>query len=517
MTSRTPPAFAAGLVILLAGAALTACTGASGEAPAAASSGTAVLPDSATQRLLANVPSRAVAPTPEMRLAEGLLPPTNRWFSGLVFGAEPQPVFPFPLSFAQTASGFTAGLPTPAPSANTILGAVGPGLDVDLGATSALVSAYDEVSVTVEHRSGDTVLGHTTIAEGSPLVSYRADTAQTVRLSAPVTATGDGSGTVRVGSQEWVLSTTSGTVSGTSVDLSEGGSLVLLPLPEGTTDAQREALTSAAGSPLTAVTTSYRRTGDAQRTRLTYRTQAGGASLVVPLPHQGAAAAKGCSGLTYSTVYGTVPLCAARTLSFDTPTVPPASALDLSGLPEDEKAELGQQLKVDVSTSPTFAADTYFGGKTLYRAAMLLQLARELGDTESAATLTTALTDQLDKWTDPAGCTTRDQECFVYDPDLKTMVGLATSFGSEEGNDHHFHYGYFLYAAGVVAQDDPKLAKRWAPVLDLLAADIASRPGKGTSTAFPTTRVFDPYFSHSWASGYSPSRTGTTRNLPPRP
>ena len=33
------------------------------------------------------------------RLGEGLVPPTNKWFSGLVFGDTAQPVFPLPLSF----------------------------------------------------------------------------------------------------------------------------------------------------------------------------------------------------------------------------------------------------------------------------------------------------------------------------------------------------------------------------------------------------------------------------------
>ena len=41
------------------------------------------------------------------------------------------------------------------------------------------------------------------------------------------------------------------------------------------------------------------------------------------------------------------------------------------------------------------------------------------------------------------------------------MVGLTPSFGSEEFNDHHFHYGYFLSAAGLLGADDPALATRW--------------------------------------------------------
>jgi endo-1,3(4)-beta-glucanase len=187
---------------------------------------------------------------------------------------------------------------------------------------------------------------------------------------------------------------------------------------------------------------------------------------------------------------------------------PPAASLDLGSLTDEQKTAVGEQLTKDVAALPTFAADTYFGGKSLYRASMLWQLAVQLGDDDSAATLKKDIVDELDLWTDPAGCETRDQECFVYDPAVKGVVGKAVSFGSEEFNDHYFHYGYFLYAAGVMAADDPELAERWQPVMDLLAADIASGAQNGS---FPDRRAFDPYWSHSWASGYSPFADGNNQ------
>ncbi len=61
------------------------------------------------------------------------------------------------------------------------------------------------------------------------------------------------------------------------------------------------------------------------------------------------------------------------------------------------------------------------------------------------------LTAELTKWTDPQGCAERAAFCFVYDEQGKGIVGLTPSFGSDEYNDHHFHYGYFLYAAGILA------------------------------------------------------------------
>ena len=42
---------------------------------------------------LAGLTQKNVAKISPTRLAEGLVPPTNRWFTGLVFGDKPQPVF----------------------------------------------------------------------------------------------------------------------------------------------------------------------------------------------------------------------------------------------------------------------------------------------------------------------------------------------------------------------------------------------------------------------------------------
>jgi endoglucanase Acf2 len=66
-------------------------------------------------------------------------------------------------------------------------------------------------------------------------------------------------------------------------------------------------------------------------------------------------------------------------------------------------------------------------------------------------------------------------------------------------NDHHFHYGYHIYAAAVVAHFDPKWGRKyWEQVL-LLVRDIAN-PSKEDS-AFPLFRHKDWYQGSSWASG----------------
>jgi endo-1,3(4)-beta-glucanase len=228
------------------------------------------------------------------------------------------------------------------------------------------------------------------------------------------------------------------------------------------------------------------------------------------MPHQQQDRGTGatCDLGTYPSVYGTMELCSGKELSWSAPLSQPTSALNLDDLSDDERESLTTQVARDIESLPPFPADTYFGGKALYRTAMLLQLAEQLGAEQPAAQVKSALLAELRKWTEPKGCEERDAFCFVYDDSGKGIVGLTPSFGSDEYNDHHFHYGYFLYAAGVAAENDPALAEELAPVMNLVAADIGS---SGENGAFPDRRAFDAYASHSWASGTSPFADGNNQ------
>jgi endo-1,3(4)-beta-glucanase len=478
--------------------------GTGGGATGAANS--AVFPASQIDPMVAAMTKKTLKDLKAKRLADGLLPPTNRWFSGLVFGDEAQPVFPLPLTFGLTNTGFALGLPTVTAAEKTITGGYKPDLKVDVGAGSAQVSAYDTLTVTVDSRDGSgTVLGQTTIGEGSPFVRYAAQQAQTIQLNLPFTASGD-FWTVQAGDTSYALVVTDGTVDGQAVQLSKGGAAVFFPVPA---DGSAEALAKLAPNALTGGSLSYELSGDTVTTTLTYQAKGGTAFATMPHQHKTLSAASGNHGLgTYPSIYGTLHVYAGNDLSYTAPLSAPTSSLDVDSLSGAEKKTLADQVTKDIAGTPAFPADTYFGGKALYRAAMLWQLATQLDLSGPANDIKTKLTDTLGKWTDPTGATKRDAFCFVYDEKNKGVVGLTPSFGSDEYNDHHFHYGYFLYAAGVLTQDDPDLAKQYAPVMDLLAADIASSADNGK---FPNRRVFDAYAGHSWASGTSPFADGNNQ------
>jgi len=470
------------------------------EATSPAATSGVVLGDAVVAPLLDGIVQRTPKELPTARLADGLVPPTNRWYSGLVFGDQPQPVFPLPLSFALTADGFGFGLPKVTATADTIAGGYVGDVTVGVGADRAVVSSDDPSVVVVDNFDDDgSLIGRTTLAQGSPFVSWAAERPTTLTLPAGFEPAGDNLFVATIGGVRYALATSDATVSQTSVEVAEDGSVVFWPVPEGREPAEL----AERARPATGSSVSYQVDDDTVTTTLGYATE--GESAIARLPHQRSDQA--CDLGSYPSSYGTLELCAGSELTWQAPRTPARTALDLSGVAGEDRDRLVSALDDDLAALPDLPADTYFGGKALQRTAMLLMVADQLGLEDQAGRLASVLDEALTRWTDPQGCAERDAFCFVYDPEGKGVVGLTPSFGSDEYNDHHFHYGYFLYAAAVMAAHDPSVVERYAPVVDLLAADIASAGGSN----FPDRRAFDVYASHSWASGTAPFADGNNQ------
>jgi endo-1,3(4)-beta-glucanase len=80
-------------------------------------------------------------------------------------------------------------------------------------------------------------------------------------------------------------------------------------------------------------------------------------------------------------------------------------------------------------------------------------------------------------------------------------------YGATYYNDHHFHYGYFVYAASVIAHMDPSWLtqgtnKAW---VNSLVRDYANSV---KDKYLPFSRMFDWWHGHSWAAGLFESADG---------
>ncbi|KAF2479242.1 glycosyl hydrolase family 81-domain-containing protein [Neohortaea acidophila] len=160
----------------------------------------------------------------------------------------------------------------------------------------------------------------------------------------------------------------------------------------------------------------------------------------------------------------------------------------------------------------TNTGSMYYDGKALAKFAAIVYVLHELADND-----TLALTGLVELQTAFELHVNNNQTYpLVYDTCRGGAVSISTylngnsgdDFGNTYYNDHHFHYGYFLYAAAVVGYINPSWLqegtnKAW---VDMLARDYAN--SITDDSYFPFSRMFDWYNGHSWAEGLFESADG---------
>jgi endoglucanase Acf2 len=452
---------------------------------------------------VSQLPKRAPA-TPTLELAPGLLPPTNKWFSSLAFSTQNLPIYPYPLSFEPSSSGFSFGVPPVVDSTNAIFGTHNPDVVVSIsGASKHEVDQYDDLSVQMasQARSG-TTLAQTRITHGSPYIFMRFKARmQTVAISTQgmikpyYGSSGQGYEITLGGIVYGVWSQSGLSASGPSLtyDAKPGSTLALFAIAQ---NGSAQTFFTDAAHTITGTSVTYQSTPAKLTTEYNYHTS-GGATLFASLPtmHLDGRPLSG----TYATILGTQQLYQG-TVFTDSSAAPqmPSSELGLSKITAAQHTKLIQDLNTDSSNLTFTQVDSYSGGKELYRAAQLLQIAEQLKQTNVANSIKSKLDARLSEWLDPTGSQKRNNLYFYYDTVYKGVVGDEASYGSDQFNDHQFHYGYFIYAAAILGTYDPGFLQAHTDEVNTLVADIAS---PATTLYFPKLRVFDAYVGHSWASG----------------
>jgi endo-1,3(4)-beta-glucanase len=170
------------------------------------------------------------------------------------------------------------------------------------------------------------------------------------------------------------------------------------------------------------------------------------------------------------------------------------------------------------------AGDTYFSGKLLARLARILIIADEMGlsHTSDFNNAVVHLREATEIWLNGSA-----QSVFLYDqswrgvimcgcnyawdeekklgycankfPDCPALSDMGQNFGAGFYNDHHYHFGYHIYAAAVVSKFDANWGRKFHERVLLLVRDIANP--SNDDPYFPTWRHKDWYLGFSWASG----------------
>lgn len=175
----------------------------------------------------------------------------------------------------------------------------------------------------------------------------------------------------------------------------------------------------------------------------------------------------------------------------------PSSGNLAAGNPADFDEETVRQLIKGYAERGTFGADTYWGGKGLTQMALNMTFAREMGYDDLYELSKKKLRERLEDWfTYTPG---EPDSFFAYYPRLGGMLGFEVSYDSDSFNDHHFHYGYFLYAAALLCLEDREFAEGYGELLTMIAKDYANYDRN--DKRFPFLRTLDPWAGHSYAGG----------------
>ncbi|MFF9198330.1 glycosyl hydrolase [Streptomyces sp. NPDC014779] len=513
---------------------LAAALAAIGLGPAAAPAAAATVPVGAGSYADARPPGTSgpttntgTPVTPKVTAAaQGRPVPTNDWWSSLAFqryGDNPYstPMYGHPLTYQATAGGLDIGYPaSPA--------VVGDGrqyeyahkrdLTVGLGGLNApdtKADAWSDWTVTPYWSDGTRTL-RTTIGHGSPFVYARGTggNAQITTAATPAVFADQGNVLgITVAGHHYALFAPTGsdwTVNGSTISAGLGGrdyfSVAVLPSTDALATFRRYAFSFVTGSRV-----DWSVTGGTVRATYTLTTEAKEGTergtLQALYRHQWLHTTDALTPYTYVSPRGTMKVREAA--SFTTaqkaapvlPALPRTSAVDTARL----RGHLNEV--VNAADPLNGAVDTYWTGKALGRLAQLVPVADQIGETATRDRLLGLLKGRLQDWFTAGGANE-----FAYDPNWRTLIGYPASYGSDtELNDHHFHYGYYVLAAALVAQYDPGWAadSAWGGMVKTLIRDTAN-PSR-TDGAFPFLRGFDVYAGHSWASGHQGFAAGNNQ------
>ncbi len=181
---------------------------------------------------------------------------------------------------------------------------------------------------------------------------------------------------------------------------------------------------------------------------------------------------------------------------------------DANVLPVKQKQAIIDALKIDAadvnaSLNPD-AYGVYASGKHFARAARLALIADQFNQTEIKANLVNAIERNLTSWIQD-----KNKWKLEYDTVWGGIIPAIDDFGSQYYNDHHFHYGYFVYTMAVLAKLDPSwlhqpIQSTGGSVTPLdwtkfLIRDYANPSHE--DPYFPYSRHADAFDGHSFASG----------------
>jgi|GEM_PF-158506 len=448
--------------------------------------------------------------------------PTNRIWSSVVFQGNLLGLFTMPIASRGQDGELKIGLPNLAAQINpkTVAGSTGGEVfgitGSDKGFDKVYLDSFSDLSVTLDFRNRSESIFKATFVQGSPYIFIKPSSNKLkLNLGTYKLEKKSGNNVLTMGDRRFgVFTDAVQNESARSIDLDfTGKSQKYLTLGVYTDDSSYSRIAAYAKNVITSVKADPIVNTTTVATRYQFKFQSGSNSsqtIFGLLPHQ-----QNQAGLArrvifkQPTIRGEQQFIATGSqLTITTPKQVMLENLPDIGFDDPDKVILLSNLTKDANDLKLDIGTSYFGAKQLAKAARLIQIADSLNQPAIRDQLVIRLESALDNlYSFSPGETDRYLD---YDTTVRTIIVRKDEFGSDsEINDHHFHYGYQLYAAAILAKFSPEFRDSKKDIVDLLARDIATIDTNDSN--FPKVRNFDFYEGHSWASGIQPFADGNNQ------
>ncbi|HSZ25191.1 MAG TPA: glycosyl hydrolase, partial [Cytophagaceae bacterium] len=149
----------------------------------------------------------------------------------------------------------------------------------------------------------------------------------------------------------------------------------------------------------------------------------------------------------------------------------------------------------------------YGSFQAIHEAARIALIAHQSGNFAARNTLLAIAKNGVQGWlASPNG---KSAGTYLYDSSFNYLTPYPSAFDADRLlQDSHFHHGYLIFAAAIVAKFEPAgstWVAQWGDMINLAIRNInseirpsATSPG-GSVPWLPYLRFYDPYSGHSWA------------------
>ena len=182
----------------------------------------------------------------------------------------------------------------------------------------------------------------------------------------------------------------------------------------------------------------------------------------------------------------------------------PISAAALSAIQTAAESDIGYNVAQTAS-----AGSQYYAGKWMAKYAEICLVANDVLQNPTltatgVANLQAAFATFANNQQTPPLCYDTTWKGLISTAGLPTPTSptgnSGVDFGNTWYNDHHFHYGYMVYAAALLGHIDPTwLTPSNVDYVNSLVRDVANPSAQ--DPYFPVFRMFDWFVGHSWAEG----------------